>query len=342
MTPTSARTIVRAGSDIDRSGCPAQRHGTASAKHNAGCICPDAALAKYRQVKARRTGRAQPSYVPSTGTSRRLRALQALGWSGTELGRLLGCTKAQVKLYADPRPVHRDTARRVLDLYEQLRRQPPPDTMSARRTRAHAVAAGWATPQQWDGIDIDDPDAESDLAYLRAPEPVLDPAAAPMPAWEDVEWLMRTRPLPPHVDHPWTDEFRDRDEVIAKQLKTTAKNVRRCRAAAGRASGRRAKLTDHDVHEIRRRYLAEVVTGQLQLTQLADAYHVSPSLLVKVLTGAARPHLQLDDIQVDLRKIRTTSTTSPIPTSTVPTNQRDAGRTSESADAASARSEVAA
>lgn len=240
-------------------------------------------------------------------------------------------------LYADPRPVHRDTARRVLDLYEQLRRQPPPETLSARRTRAHAAAAGWATPQQWDGVDMDDPAAESDLAYLRPPEPVADPEQDP--AWEDVKFLMGDYPLPPAVDHPWTREFRERDEKIAAQLRTTAEKVRRCRAAAGRASGTRAKLSDHDVREIRRRYLAEVVTGQLQLAQLADAYHVSPSLLVRVLTGAARPHLRLDDIRVDLRKARTstTSTTSPIPTA-----QRVTGHTSESADAASARSEVAA
>ena len=103
--------------------------------------------------------------VPSLGTTRRLRALYALGWTGNQLGERLGISSARVShLVSGVRPkVHRDTAARVAALYDDLSMTVPqdPEVLPRRHIRVHdrqrrqSAAKGWRPPLFWDDIDRD-------------------------------------------------------------------------------------------------------------------------------------------------------------------------------------------
>lgn len=142
-------------------GCAAPRHGTEGAYRNARCRCPDAREAYRLAQKRRREGRNQPSTVDRTGTSRRLRALAALGWNRAGLAERLGISVRSLRNLQseqDPRQrrtVTRTTADRVAALYEQLSATPGEFT----RTRDLARRSGWAPPLLWEDVDIDDPNA---------------------------------------------------------------------------------------------------------------------------------------------------------------------------------------
>lgn len=309
MTPVKAMATVPArGQKIDRSGCPARRHGTASAKHNHGCVCPDAADLAYRARKIQRIGRSPHAFTPTTGLIRRVHALQALGWSYAALGEELGTVGREVWRWTTMIQVRVVTHQRVLVVYDRLRCQSPPDGRAATRTRIEATRRGWATPQQWDGVAIDDPAATSDLAHQRSP------VASTTPMAEDVAWLDAAWPITETDPAARRTALAVRDERIARHLGCTPEEVRQSRGAArnGRAHG--AKLTDDAIREIRRRYLDEVVTGRLPIGDLADAHSIGRSQLVNVLAGRTRQDLDLPDIRVDLRKERKARTTSPIPT----------------------------
>lgn len=75
---------------LDRGDCPARRHGTAAAYERHGCRCRDAREANRINRKRRREGRYRPELVDATGTHRRIRALQRLGWPLGELAARLG------------------------------------------------------------------------------------------------------------------------------------------------------------------------------------------------------------------------------------------------------------
>jgi hypothetical protein len=96
--------------------------------------------------------------VPSAGTVRRLRALQALGYSGQYLAERLGCGNTTQGLQVARRALVRaDTAQRVEDLYLELA-----DTVGpSSRVRETARLKGWLPPIWWDDDDtLDDPRAE--------------------------------------------------------------------------------------------------------------------------------------------------------------------------------------
>lgn len=106
-------------------------------------------------------------HVPAIGTIRRLRALQALGWSITKLATLLGRRDRSLRNTLTLAEVHVDTHRAVVELYESMwDRRPPEDTADQRRqvarARNYAVRNGWAPPAAWDEDGphgIDNPDA---------------------------------------------------------------------------------------------------------------------------------------------------------------------------------------
>lgn len=90
------------------------------------------------------------------GTRRRLEALHAIGWSGAQLGELLGVTvQAVYRLRTQDTLIYPTTAAKVAELYEKLWDTPQIGWM-ADRTRRMAQRNGWAPPMAWD--DIDDPD----------------------------------------------------------------------------------------------------------------------------------------------------------------------------------------
>lgn len=165
-----------------RRPCTATRHGTEGAYRNARCRCADAREAYRLAQKRRREGRNQPTTVDRTGTSRRLRALAALGWNRTFLAERLGISVRSLRNLQgeqDPRQrrtVTRTTADRVAALYEQLSATPG----EFKRTRDLARRAGWAPPLLWEDVDIDDPTAK----------PVDDqPASGPRVDLDEVAYL---------------------------------------------------------------------------------------------------------------------------------------------------------
>lgn len=105
--------------------------------------------------------------IPADGTTRRLRALATLGWPNTDLGDRLGVTRVQISWWRTGRyrDVHQSTADRIAAVYDELRETPGPSS----RTRVHARRAGWATPHQWRGRDIDDPAAQPRTPRRRLP-----------------------------------------------------------------------------------------------------------------------------------------------------------------------------
>lgn len=140
---------------IDRSGCAAPKHGDENAYTNHRCTCDDARNDRRVKEKRRREGRHVSPYVDVTGTSRRLKALAALGWSREDLAAQLGCSPQLIERHRTGRlaRLHTDVAARYADLYERLQGTPGPSNV----TRGHATRQGWAPPLAWD--DIDDPHA---------------------------------------------------------------------------------------------------------------------------------------------------------------------------------------
>lgn len=93
---------------------------------------------------------------PAVGTTRRLRALVAIGYSPADLQRHLGIGTAIGYLLAGTRPtVNHTTATRVQTLYNELSMIPGPK----QSARDLAVQRGWAPPLAWDEDSIDSPEA---------------------------------------------------------------------------------------------------------------------------------------------------------------------------------------
>jgi transcriptional regulator with XRE-family HTH domain len=138
--------------------CTAAKHGDENAYTNHGCTCDDAREDRRVKEKRRREGRHVSPYIDVTGTSRRLRALAALGWSREDLAEQLGCSPQLVERHRTGRlqRLHVSAARRYKDLYERLQGTPGPSAVA----RAHAARAGWAPPLAWDDDALDDPTAQ--------------------------------------------------------------------------------------------------------------------------------------------------------------------------------------
>ncbi len=105
------------------------------------------------------------SDVPSVGTVRRLRALSALGYSPTALGKRLAMAVGVVRelLEGGHTAVDVRTARRVAALFEELQMQPGPSAAA----RQSAAERGWAPPLAWDEHSIDNPAAEPSCGPKR-------------------------------------------------------------------------------------------------------------------------------------------------------------------------------
>lgn len=148
-----------------RPGCPARRHGDASAYACYKCRCPDAREAWRLYRKRTREGRIQPAHVDSIGTARRLQALAAIGWSLDELTMYLGWPKGSVQNRRTARwpTVTRATADRVARVYDELSMTPGPSS----RARDLAVRRGWSPPLAWNDDEIDDPAAKPAVGTRR-------------------------------------------------------------------------------------------------------------------------------------------------------------------------------
>lgn len=89
--------------------------------------------------------------VPATGSSRRLRALMAIGWPNRHLAAELGVHEQQTSAIANrKKSVTAATATRIQELYDRLSMTPGPRPADKR----------WPPPLAWDDDTIDDPDAQ--------------------------------------------------------------------------------------------------------------------------------------------------------------------------------------
>jgi hypothetical protein len=100
--------------------------------------------------------------IPMLGTTRRLQALSAMGYTSGQMaawigydykhfGQLLNGTKPSVTVAV---------AKRVDALFQRLQLEPAPDTWAGRRARTRAVNLGWPAPLAWDEDTIDNPAAQ--------------------------------------------------------------------------------------------------------------------------------------------------------------------------------------
>lgn len=113
--------------------------------------------------------------VPAVGTSRRVRALRALGWPYDDLAGELDIARSRVALlgigaidYVSVR-----TALNVRDRYESLASTPGPSARAAHLARRD----GCLPPIWWDDDTIDDPSARPNTADGTAPARMVDEIA---------------------------------------------------------------------------------------------------------------------------------------------------------------------
>lgn len=126
-------------------------------------------------------------YVPALGTTRRLQALVANGYSQRELCRRLGWawdTNATELFLGRALHVTAGRARDAANLFTQLQIVPGPDNRARNRGRTN----GWALPLDWDEDTIDDPNA--------TPAEVADERPRMSTTLDEFEWLLRCGEAP--------------------------------------------------------------------------------------------------------------------------------------------------
>lgn len=111
-----------------------------------------------RRTRAKILAAAGIDFWTPTGVQRRLRALEAIGWSmlavSDEMGDTHETTLRNLVRREHPKFVRREFAARVIAAYDRLSNTPRTGR-GATRARNHAASNGWAPPSAWD--DIDDP-----------------------------------------------------------------------------------------------------------------------------------------------------------------------------------------
>ena len=150
------------------------RHGT-NAGYYAGCreACCRAGHAAYRRsVWRRRYVRGVDRlYADATGSKRRIRALQTMGYRLLDIDYALGRTPASTNvtftanLLKQDR-IHVDNAAKLAVVYEQMSMTTPVGR-SVSRVSTMALNRGWDPPEAWPGSSIDDPDAKPQKVYAR-------------------------------------------------------------------------------------------------------------------------------------------------------------------------------
>lgn len=147
---------------IDRSACPAARHGRYWTYNRYHCRCPDTVNETNTRRRAAYHGTLPPGYIDATGTRRRLQALAVEGWSIIRLAELTGLSERSVyaALYARRR-VQVGTARAVAAVYERCAGHGGPD--DGRNIAGRGARRGWHDSYAWPDQSIDDPAAQPQL-----------------------------------------------------------------------------------------------------------------------------------------------------------------------------------
>ncbi len=106
---------------------------------------------------------ADGAQIDATGTTRRVRALVALGWSQSKIAERLGVQRSNFHLASGARPtVLVSTAAAVVRLYDEWSMTLPPqaghrDKIAASRARTYAAKRKWLPPLALDDDRIEDP-----------------------------------------------------------------------------------------------------------------------------------------------------------------------------------------
>lgn len=105
-------------------------------------------------ILAVRADLADGALTSATGSVRRIRALQAMGWTLEDIGSRLGISKTNLgTIAAGVHGVTVATARKIAKVYDDLSMTYGPSD----RTRSLAARRGWLPPLAWDDELIDDP-----------------------------------------------------------------------------------------------------------------------------------------------------------------------------------------
>ena len=105
---------------------------------------------KYDQLRRDLNYRA---LVDGTVTRRKLEALQAIGYSLTNLGQRIGRTQQSLSdTFHGGEPIHWTTERAIARLYDELSNTPP-EGAYANRVRLRAQRLGYAPPAAYDDIN---------------------------------------------------------------------------------------------------------------------------------------------------------------------------------------------
>lgn len=162
-----------------------------------------------------------PLLIDGTGTRRRLEALAVNGWSFVDLGARLGVSGRAARKFG-PGPIHRDTAAKVVRLYDELWDVPGGSLHAARR----AAAKGWVPALAWDDDVIDDPDS---LPSLKPGPDVVDELAVQAVLVEGVRLQ-----LDGATAHAAVQALRGRltSAEIGERIGTSARQVERYKARA--------------------------------------------------------------------------------------------------------------
>lgn len=131
------------------------RHGTPTCYVNHGCRRPECRAAALRRMKAytvRREAAGGSLTVPMFRASRRIQALQRMGWPVSLIAEKAGLASPR-SLYSLQRRkrMHLTTFSRLEEVYERLAMVPGPSDIA----RGVARARGFPPPLAW--VDIDDP-----------------------------------------------------------------------------------------------------------------------------------------------------------------------------------------
>lgn len=188
--------------------------------------CKDAQAAWQRAYEKRRYLARGPMLIDSTGTTRRLQALAAIGWPSRTLGEALGVSASPVRdLTRGTRPhVTRQTAAAVAALYDRWAMTRGPSARSAQR----AAAKGWAPPLAYDDDRIDDPKYRP--SAMIAGRTAVDEVAVDRAAGGDRTVRLR-RAERTEVVRRLTAAGMSAEQIAAR-MGTTARSVQRRRAAA--------------------------------------------------------------------------------------------------------------
>jgi transcriptional regulator with XRE-family HTH domain len=135
------------------------RHGTPAghrAHFRAGTpTCQPCRDAHTRHRKSmdylKRTRGMESTLIPSLGTQRRIRALQAMGWTMNDIASRAGVTSRRVEQWLRHDQIHYTTAEKVAAVYEALSMTLGPSNMARVRARNR----GYLPPLAWDDIDRD-------------------------------------------------------------------------------------------------------------------------------------------------------------------------------------------